>query len=151
MRVIHSSRALLSPFASRVGVATIAIAFLLLPTLLAAQSPYSGTYQLGTATEQAETVSFSLAVRIANNTSADVTNAYLVLADPATHKVYGSVPAVSVAAKQDVVVSGTFNAPTQDYQRWVENGFVCLGLAANPDDAAVDWIEVYPLADGQTL
>jgi len=80
---------------------------------------FSGSYQVSDVSVSGDTASLTLTLRLFNHSSADISNATVVLRDmiiPSRN--YGTFSNVSVPAGQAVQLSGTFQVPQREYQSW---------------------------------
>jgi len=80
---------------------------------------FSGSYQVSGVTVSGDTASLTLTLRLFNHSTADISNATVVLRDmiiPSRN--HGRISNVSVPAGQAVQLSGTFQVPQREYQSW---------------------------------
>ena len=80
---------------------------------------FSAFYRVSDVSLSGETASLTLTLRLFNHTTADVSNATVVLRDmliPTRN--FGTFPNVNVPAGQTVHLTGTFQVPQREYQGW---------------------------------
>jgi predicted RecA/RadA family phage recombinase len=80
---------------------------------------FSGSYQVSDVSVSGDTASLTLSLRLFNHSTADVSNATVVLRDliiPSRN--FGTFPNVNIPAGQTVQLSGTFQVPQREYQSW---------------------------------
>jgi len=80
---------------------------------------FSGSCRVSDVSVSGEAASLTLTLRLFNHSSADVSNATVVLRDvmiPTRN--YGTISNVNVPAGRAVQFSGTFQVPQREYQSW---------------------------------
>ncbi|HKV64042.1 MAG TPA: hypothetical protein VJO16_19200 [Candidatus Acidoferrum sp.] len=80
---------------------------------------FSGSYQVSDVSVSGDTASLTLRLRLFNHSTADVSNATVVLRDwVVPSRSYGSFPNVNIPTGKTVELSGTFQVPQHEYQSW---------------------------------
>ena len=80
---------------------------------------FSGFYRVSDVSVSGDTASLTLTRRLFNHSTADVSNATVMLRDwiiPSRN--FGTFPSVGVPAGRSVQLSGTFQIPQREYQSW---------------------------------
>src|SRR6266581_4315625 len=80
---------------------------------------FSGFYHYTDASVSGDTASPTLTLRLVNHSGMHVSNATVLVRDPVIRGLnYGSFPNVNIPAGQTVLVSGIFQIPKGEYQKW---------------------------------
>jgi hypothetical protein len=84
---------------------------------------FTGFYQARGSSGHEATVRVTLAVRVFNSTSGDVSEGSLRLRDSLPpHRFLGSITGVFVNGRGNVLVTGEFEVPQNEFERWQRGG-----------------------------
>ncbi|HSM86608.1 MAG TPA: hypothetical protein VLT16_10675 [Candidatus Limnocylindrales bacterium] len=111
-------------------VLCLIFASVMLSAAAAPADDFTATYSLGTPVATAQGVQITISLKVANNTSSDVSNATIALHEPRAARVtYGTLTGLSLPAGARTPVSGSFTVPQDLYESWQKGSSPAMSVS----------------------